>query len=89
MDLHIGAVLEPLNAVGFREMLKRIEHDGIIELTEEAGMYVLIWQKNINSTVQVAIPCGWLEDPQQTEELNHVATYFAESTLATPFNARM
>jgi hypothetical protein len=86
MDLHIGAVPEPPNALGFREMLKRIEHDGIVELTEESGMYILMWKKNINSTVQVAIPGSWLDDPQQFEELKHVATYFAENAFASPLN---
>ncbi len=88
MDLHIGAVPEPPNALGFREMLRRIENDGVVELTEESGMYMLIWSKNINATVQVAIPGRWLDDPQQIEELKHVATYFAESAAAVAFNAR-
>jgi hypothetical protein len=88
MYLHIGVTPAPSNALRFREMLKQIEHEGVVELTEESGMYMLLWQKNIQSTLQVAIPRCWLDDPQEVEELKHVTTYFAESALPSPLYAR-
>jgi hypothetical protein len=80
MDMHIGVVQEPANAFTLREMLKRIANDGVVELSRESRRYFLTWQKSTYSTVQVAIPLRWLDDPRETDELHSAAAFFAEAS---------
>jgi hypothetical protein len=79
MDMHIGTPIEPVNASALRTMFERINGDGIVELTAEAGMYFLTWRRNINSTVQIALPFLWLDDPAQVDALQMAEIYFAQA----------